>query len=98
MPLSPDLWNSITPPDIWVHVRSLDDNRDDFVQVSLRVKEVGERSVRAQCQVSRYAPTDTIVRAVAMCLESMAVAQKRLTAGEMKVQLQDACRDYVDPF
>jgi hypothetical protein len=98
MPLSPDLWESITPPDIWVHVASLDDDRDDHVSVSLRVKEVGRRSVSAHCHVSRYAPTDTIFLAVSRCLAAMAVAQKRLTAGEMTTQLQASCRDYVDPF
>jgi hypothetical protein len=98
MPLSPDLWDSITPPDIWVHVASIDDARDDFLTVSLRVKEVGRRSVSAHTVVSRYAPTDTILLAASMCLKAMAVAQKRLTKAEMTTQLQESCRVYVDPF
>jgi hypothetical protein len=98
MPLSPDLWDSLTPPDVWVHVQSLDHDSDDYLSVVLRVKEPGRRSISASCHVSRYAPTDSIVLAVSKCLAAMAVAQKRLTAAEMKAQLTAACRNHVDPF
>jgi hypothetical protein len=96
--MSPDLWDSITPPDVWIHVQSLEHDSDDHLAVILRVKEVGRRSVTVHCHVSRYAPTDSIVLAVSKCLAAMAVAQKRLTNAEMTLQLQAACRNHVDPF
>ncbi len=98
MALSPDLWNSLVPPDVWLTVASLERAEADHVNLTLRVKEAGKRSVSATVPVSRYAPTASVVLAASKCLGALEVAQVAVTRTQLADQLHVAVRDWVDPF
>ncbi len=98
MALSPDLWDSLVPPEVWISLGTLAAPEHDYIVVVVRLKEAGKRSVSATGQVSRYAPTDSVVLAISKALTAMTVAQAPLTKAMLAEQLTAAVRNHVDPF
>jgi hypothetical protein len=98
MALSADLWDSLVPPEVWITVGTLAQPEHDFITVNVRVKEAGRRSVSAQAQVSRYAPTDSVILAVSKAFTSLTVAQAAVSRDLLGEQLRAAVRNWVDPF
>jgi hypothetical protein len=98
MPLSEGLWDSLVPPEVWVTISSIDREEHDHVKLTVRVKEIGERSVSATLDVTRYAPTASILLAASKCVEALALAQTRTTGALLKAQLRAAIGAWVDPF
>ncbi len=98
MPLSPDLFQSIEPPHVWITLGPLADPQDDTFPLTVRIKDGARRSVSATVPVTRYAPTDTAVRAAAECIKALTIAQAPLSRGLLAEQLAAAVKNYVDPF
>jgi hypothetical protein len=98
MPLSPDLFDRIDPPQIWITISGVETQEHDTIQLTLRVKEGNKRSISAALPISRYAPTDTIILAVSYAVKAMAIAQAPIDHQVLEQQLEAAVRDYVDPF
>jgi hypothetical protein len=98
MALSADLWDSLVPPEIWIAVGTLAVPEHDFIRVNVRIKEAGRRSVSASAEVSRYAPTDSIILAVSKAITALTVAQVSVTRPLLEEQLLAAVRSWVDPF
>jgi hypothetical protein len=98
MPLSAGLWDELVPPEVWINVKSLGEPEHDFITVTVRVKEMNKRSCSAAVNVSRYAPTDSIILAVSKCFVAMAIAQCEVGQAMLKEQLESAVRSWVDPF
>jgi hypothetical protein len=98
MPLSRTLWDEIVPPAVWITISSVEPVEADHVLLTVRLKEVGQRSISCSVPVTRYAPTATIVLAISKAIESMAFAQKSVDAKMLKTQVMIAVETWVDPF
>ncbi len=98
MPLSPDLWGAYNPPLIWVHLEEPRTSEDDSRALVIRIKEAGKRSVSASTSISRYSPEDSVFRAIAETLKSMAVMQRAVTADQLKSVLLQHVERWVEPF
>ncbi len=98
MPLSPGLWNDLTPPEMWISLSTLDRPEDDYITVTVRIKEAGRRSISATAPVTRYAPSASIIQAVGKAVTAMEVAQAPLTGALLTSQLRAAILNWVDPF
>jgi hypothetical protein len=98
MPFSTDLWGVYSPPLIWVHLEEPRTPEDDSRVLVIRIKEAGRRSVSASTTVSRYSPEDSVFRAIAETLKSLAVMQKGVKADELKPLLLQHVERWVEPF
>ncbi len=98
MALSPSLWGDLVPPEVWITIGTIDRDEADHLPLTMRVREVGRRSISAQVLVTRYAPTGSILLACSKAVESMAAAQCPLSKGLLEAQLQAAVAAWVDPF
>jgi hypothetical protein len=98
MPLSPSLWDEITPPQVWITLTGVELEEHDFIRLCIRVKEAGRRSISATVPVTRYAPTAQIVGACTKTIEALATAQQPLTAALLQEQMTAAVISWVDPF
>jgi hypothetical protein len=98
MPLSPDLFNALTPPEVWISLGTPERTEAEHLVVCVRIKEAGKRSITASVTVDRYSPTASIVLAVSKAIAAMEIAQQPLTRTLLAEQLATACREWVDPF
>jgi hypothetical protein len=98
VPLAPDLWSSIVPPAVWITIHPLAHPESDSIEVLVRVKEEGKRSISAKASVSRYAPTSSVAIAAGKTIERLEAAQEPLTAERLSLALLAMVRFWVDPF
>ncbi len=98
MPLSPSMWDDLVPPEVWVTVSTIDREEADHVLLTVRIRERGRRSISASAEVTRYAPTGSILLACSKCLDSLATAQVALKASLLEEVLLGAVAAWVDPF
>jgi hypothetical protein len=98
MPLSPDLFRSVTPPGLWITLGQLEQPESDSITVAIRIKEGTQRSVSAQAPVSRYCPTDQLLFAVAQAVKHLTGAQETVDRALLLQVLRDYLNEYVDPF
>jgi hypothetical protein len=98
MPLSQSLFDDLVPPEVWVTIGSLEQPEHDHISLTLRLKEVGRRSVSARATVSRYAPTSSILLAASKAIVALEVAQRPVDKRLLEEQLYQAVKDWVDPF
>jgi hypothetical protein len=98
MSIAPDLFRSIEPPDVWVHLTSLSRPEDDTRGVIVRLKPMGRRSISVTEEVSRYAPEWSVFRAIAHAIQVLEGAQAPITREMMQRILREAIMSYVEPF
>jgi hypothetical protein len=98
MSLSPSLFDDLVPPEMWVTIGTIEGPEHDHVTVTIRLKEAGRRSISAKAQVTRYAPTASILLAVSKAVESLAVAQAPIDKKMLDLQLYLSVAAWVDPF
>ncbi len=98
MSLSASLWDSLSPPGVWVTIGKLECGEADHVNLTVRVQEEGRRSVSVTVPVTRYAPTDSIVLAASKCLQALAVAQQPVNRIGLEEQLRAAVANWAEPF
>jgi hypothetical protein len=98
MSISPELFNSVRPPGVWVTIAKPETGEHDSRLVTLRVHPDGGRSVSVAVEVSRYAPEATILLAMSHALDYLASAQGKVTRETMLAVVDQAVREYVEPF
>jgi hypothetical protein len=98
MSISPDLFNSVQPPSVWVTLGGLESAEHDERLVTLRVQAVGSRSVSASVPISRYSPEHTIMRAMADVMMSLEAAQAPVGREKLQELMVHSIQLYVDPF
>jgi hypothetical protein len=98
MPLSPSLWDDLTPPAVWVTLSTVEHEEHDFIRLTVRIKEGAKRSLTASVNVTRYSPTSSVMLAVSKALGALAAAQCPLDKALLKEQLTYAVSQWVDPF
>jgi hypothetical protein len=98
MPLSPDLWDSVVPPAVWITIHPLAHPESDSIDLLVRVKEEGKRSVTAKATVSRYAATSQVALAASRAIAQLETAQQPLTTERLSLALLASVRAWVDPF
>jgi hypothetical protein len=98
VPLSPDLWDSIVPPAVWVTLASLECPESDTRTANVRIKEEGRRSISATGTTSRYSPESSIFFAISKMVDRLQVLQVPLNREVLQDELDRALRTWVDPF
>jgi hypothetical protein len=98
MPLSPDLFDSITPPHIWVTLAALERPESDSRSLTVRFKEEGKRSISATVQITRYAPEETCLLAVSKMISRLQTLQVPLDRVVLEEELRAAAVTWVEPF
>jgi hypothetical protein len=98
VPLSQSLFDDLDPPQVWVSLSGLADDRHDYIMLTVRLKEGVKRSVSASLSIDRYAPTESIFLAVSKAIGALAVAQSPIDKELLRSQLQAAVSAWVDPF
>jgi hypothetical protein len=98
MPLSQSLFDDLVPPEMWVTLGTLEAAEHDHITLTIRVKELGKRSVSARVPITRYAPTSSIFLAVSKAITALEVSQRPVDKGTLQEQLQAAVAAWVDPF
>ncbi len=98
MPLSQSLFDDLVPPEVWVTLGTVEEQEDDDVLLTVRLREVGKRSITARTPITRYAPTSSVFLAVSKAIDALAVAQRPVDQGLLQAQLQAAVAAWVDPF
>jgi hypothetical protein len=96
--LSPDLFDHIDPPSIWITMPAPECDEAETRSVTIRIQERGRRSVSATQGVSRYAPEDTVVLALSMLLKELATNQVALDRDLLEERLRQSILCWVDPF
>jgi hypothetical protein len=98
MPLSESLFDDLVPPEVWATLGTLEEPEHDHILLTVRVKEVGRRSVSVKVPVTRYAPTSSVFLAVSKAITALEVSQGPVDKGTLQEQLQAAVAAWVDPF
>jgi hypothetical protein len=98
MSISPDLFNSVEPPGVWVTIGKPESGEHDSRLVTLRVQPHGARSVSCAREVSRYAPEGSILLAMGSVLISLAAAQHKVSREELGAIMDEAILRLVEPF
>ncbi len=98
MPLSPDLFDSMTLPSVWVTLAALDHPEADSRLLTIRIQEVGKRSISVCTDVSRYSPEPSLFLAISKMIERIQSAQVPLTRTLLLDALQAALTEWVEPF
>jgi hypothetical protein len=96
--IAPDLFHSVEVVQTWVTIHECEENDSDSRKVSLRLKAVGSRSITGKCIVSRYSPEPQILIAVAKAMETLALAQGKITALAISEELARSITRWVEPF
>jgi hypothetical protein len=96
--MSPDLFQQIDPPAVWVTVAKLDSPCDDTRLVTIRIQEAGRRSVSVSQSVTRYAPEESIFLAVSKLINRLSILQVPLDRHVLSEALDQSIRTWVDPF
>ncbi len=98
MPLSPDLFDRISTPAIWVTLATPESGEHETRSLTVRVQELGRRSVSCTHEVSRYAPEPSCFLAVSKMLQRIQILQVPLSRDVLSEALYQAIRDWVEPF
>lgn len=98
MSISPDLFDSISPPGIWITISKPDCREAEEVLLTLRVQPAGRRSVSATVPITRYAPSSSIVRSAAAAVAALEMAQAAVTRADLQAILMESVRAWVEPF
>lgn len=98
MAIGPDLFTSLSPPDVWIHLQSIDREDHDHRAVSVRVRAPGGSSIRATATVDRYSPEHTVMDAIRVLLQDLEVVQAPVTARMLSTMLEARLREHVSPF
>jgi hypothetical protein len=98
MSISPDLFNSVDPPGVWITLQALESGEHDFRSVTLRIKPTHNRSVVATVDVSRYTPEHQVLQALAAVLERLGSAQAPVTRLDLLTMVQQELGQWCDPF
>lgn len=98
MSISPDLFNSVLPPAVWVTLAKPESGEHDTRLVTIRVQCEGRRSVSTSEPVSRYCSESSIMRAVSDVMYRLESAQRVVTREDLHQAMVTSIRLYVDPF
>ena len=98
MRLSPDLFNSVSPPEVWVHLTVPTPDDPDERTVIVRLKCAGHRSVTVSHRLDRYCPENSILRAVAYFMELISNSQQDLSRPDLLELFDQAVIRWVEPF
>lgn len=98
MSISPDLFDSVLPPEMWVTLGPVEPAYNDERPVVVRIKPFGRRSMTVRVAVSRYAPERSIFLALSHFVADCHAAQKSLTRDEVRDILVSNVVSYVEPF
>jgi hypothetical protein len=96
--MSPDLFDSMTPPSVWVTLSALDHPEADSRLLTVRIQEAGRRSVSVASDVSRYAPESSIFLAVSKLIDRLSGLQVPLDRAVLSEELQGCLQSWVEPF
>ncbi len=98
MPLSRDLFDSMTPPGVWITIGQLEVPEADQVLLTIRLRETGRRSISASHAVSRYCPTEQLAFAAFKSLQHLAGAQETITRDVLGEVIRRYVTEFVEPF
>ncbi len=98
MPLSPDLFDSIKTPSVWVTLQPPICEEADTRLLTLRLQEAGKRSISAAVEVSRYSPESGCMRAVAEAIDLLQNAQAPIDRDALIRALDLGVGQWVEPF
>ncbi len=98
VPLSPDLFDSINPPAIWVTLSAPDSGEAVTRHLTIRILEAGKRSVSVTTDLDRYSPESSIFIAVAKMIARLQAAQVPLNRALLVDALDQAVKEWVEPF
>jgi hypothetical protein len=98
MPLSPDLFDSIKTPSVWVTLQPPLCDEADTRLLTLRIQEQGHRSISAAVEVSRYAPEYGCLRAVADAIDTLQHSQLPIDRALLIQVLDKGVEKWVEPF
>lgn len=98
MSISPDLFDSIVPPEMWITFGPVEPAYSDERTITVRVKPFGQRSVTAKVEISRYAPEVSVFRALIDLLNTLHSAQRAVKKDELTAMLAESARRFVEPF
>lgn len=98
MSISPDLFDSVVPPAMWITLHELELAYQDDRRVTVRIKPFGRRSMTVKAQISRYSPEASVFRALAAFVEELHAAQTVLHKPDVQHALDMAISNYVEPF
>ncbi len=98
MRLSPDLFNSVTPPEVWVHITTTTLDAPDERSLIIRLKCVGRRSVSLTHVLDRYCPEDSVLRAASDFMAQVSNSQVDLSRPDLLDLLHRSVVRWVEPF
>lgn len=98
MSLGPQLFETLTPPEVWVHLGPISCHEADTRTLTVRVRPAGGRSVTGKVEVSRYSPEGSVFRAVAQTIDTLESAQEAVTTGRLSQVMAEAADRWVEPF
>ncbi len=98
MVLSPNLFDALDPPEVWVHLAPCESGEHSERKVSLRIKGQGQRSVNVSQKISRYSPEASVFRAVQSAVEELATLQCPVKRSHVEDAFARAVLRFVDPF
>jgi hypothetical protein len=98
MPLSPDLFDSLNPPTVWVTLAAPDSGESPTRLLTVRICETGKRSISATADIDRYSPEPSIFTAVAKMIERIQACQVPMTRTLLSEELSMAVLRWVEPF
>ncbi len=98
MPLNPDLFSACDPPAISVQLEAPITGEANDRQLVVRLKERGKRSISASVTIDRYAPEDSIFRAISETMRALSAAHEVITRQLLATVLAQQVKNWVEPF
>lgn len=98
MSISPDLFDSIVPPEMWVTFGPVEPAYSEERTIVVRVKPFGRRSMTAKATVSRYCPERSIFIALANLIGRLHSVQGPINREMFTAEVRRAIDDYAEPF
>lgn len=98
MSISPNLFDDILPPEMWVTLGPVEPAYSDTRAIVVRIKPFGKRSVTVRESCSRYSPEVSVFEAIKHFVEECHSAQAALPRAQLQEILTRNVIGYVEPF